>query len=149
MHTLGQPSQLLRLGRRGPKLATLASTLLEFRVHFAVILILFCSASAQTVSHFRFTEKPGPYAVGLRVIEQYDYTRTFHSSLDVLGKPYTGERARPLQTLIWYPAAISTAKKMTVANYTQLLATETNFVHPLISSDWQTWIKAVSPHAAR
>ena len=110
------------------------------------VLALFCSlASAQTVAHFRFTEQPGPYAVGLRVVEQYDYTRTFHSPLDVLGKPYTGERARPVQTLIWYPAEPSIAKKMTVADYTNLLAAEADFAHPHISSDWQAWIKAVTP----
>lgn len=110
------------------------------------VLALFCSvASGQAVPHFRFTEQPGTYAVGLRVVEQYDYTRTFHSPLDVLGKPYTGERARPIQTLIWYPADSSIAKKMTVADYTKLLAAETDFAHPQISSDWQAWIKAVTP----
>jgi hypothetical protein len=42
--------------------------------------------------------------VGLNVVEQYDYSRVYRHSTDALGKPYSGERARPLQTLVWYPA---------------------------------------------
>ncbi len=115
-------------------------------MHLIVLFALFsCVASAQTSPYFQFTEQPGPNAVGLKVVEQYDYTRTFHSPTDVLGKPYTGERARPIQTLIWYPAEASKAKKMTVANYAKLLATETDFANPHISSDWQNWIKSLTP----
>ncbi|WP_419805718.1 dienelactone hydrolase family protein [Terriglobus sp.] len=112
----------------------------------AVLFVLSsCFASAQTAPHFHFTLKPGPYAVGLRVVEQYDYTRTFHSKTDVLGKPYTDERARPIQTLIWYPATPSKANKMTVADYGKLLASETDFSHPGMSFRWQDWIKALTP----
>ncbi len=111
-----------------------------------VLFALFCCVtSAQTHPYFHFTEQPGPNAVGLRVVEQYDYTRTFHSATDVLGKPYTGERARPIQTLIWYPAKPSKAKKMTVADYAKLLASETDFANPHISSDWQGWVKSLTP----
>ncbi len=112
----------------------------------AILFILFSGlASAQTPPYFHFAEQPGPHAVGLKVVEQYDYTRTFHSSTDVLGKPYTGERARPIQTLIWYPAEPSKASKMTVADYGKLLASETDFAHPHLSSDSQGWIKAMTP----
>ena len=62
------------------------------------------AASAQNAPVFQFTEKPGPFQVGLHVVEQYDYSRIYRHSTDALGKPYSGERARPLQTLIWYPA---------------------------------------------
>ena len=86
-------------------------------------------ASAQKPPVFQFTGKPGPHAVGLKVIDQYDYSRTFRSRIDVLGKPFTGERARPIQTLIWYPAEKSSSKPMTVADYIDLLATETPFDH--------------------
>ena len=41
---------------------------------------------------------PGPYAVGFKVIEQYDRSRTWRLATDALGKPTQGERARPLQT---------------------------------------------------
>jgi dienelactone hydrolase len=78
---------------------------------------------------FHFTEKPGPYSVGLKVVHQYDYSRIFRESVDELGKPYEGERARPLQTLIWYPAEPG-GKSMTVGDYVRLVATETNFDKP-------------------
>lgn len=94
---------------------------------------------------FHFAEQPGPHAVGLKVINQYDYSRTFLSVTNDLGTPTTGERARPIQTLVWYPASVSSATKMTVGDYTQLLATETNFDKPQISSDWQSWIKGMAP----
>jgi tetratricopeptide (TPR) repeat protein len=89
---------------------------------------------------FHFTEKPGPDAVGLKVVEQYDFSRSYRSVTDELGKPYQGERARPLQTLIWYPAEKSNGKPMTVGDYADLLATETSFGRPELSPDWKQWI---------
>ena len=85
------------------------------------------SASAQNPQRFQFTEKPGPHAVGLKVVNQYDYSRTWRSTVDDLGEPYKGERARPLQTLIWYPAAKSGKATMTVRDYAMLRITETDF----------------------
>lgn len=60
---------------------------------------------AQAASNFNFAPQPGPHAVGLRVVEQYDYARAYRGSYDtVTGQPVTGEKARPVQTVIWYPA---------------------------------------------
>ena len=68
----------------------------------ALLIALVAAARAQSApvvasgdQRFHFTEKPGPYAVGLKVVEQYDFSRTFRSLTDELGKPYLGERARP------------------------------------------------------
>lgn len=83
--------------------------------------------AAQSATKFQFTEKPGPYTVGLKVVHQYDYSRTWHSTVDELGQPYTGERARPLQTLIWYPADKSAGTAMTLRDYAMLRVTETDF----------------------
>jgi hypothetical protein len=58
------------------------------------------TAVAQQVPVFQFMEKPGSHAVGLKVVEQYDFSRT-RQATDDLGKPYSKERARPLQTLIY------------------------------------------------
>lgn len=93
--------------------------------------------------HFHFTQKPGPDAVGLKVVEQYDFTRSYRSVIDDLGKPYRGERARPLQTLIWYPAQKSSGKPMTVGDYGELLATETTFGKPELSPDWKQWLEGM------
>jgi hypothetical protein len=86
--------------------------------------LLASMACAQTTFHF--TEKPGPHAVGLKVVEQYDTSRTYRPATNELGKPLNGERSRPLQTLIWYPAQSTSEKAMTVGDYAQLAATETS-----------------------
>src|ERR1700689_5194873 len=94
---------------------------------------------------FHFTEKPGPDAVGLKVVEQYDFSRSYRPVTDGWGKPNQGERARPLQTLIWYPAQKSNGKAMTVGDYGDLLATETSFGKPELWSDWKWWIEGMKP----
>ena len=95
--------------------------------------------------HFHFTEKPGSYAVGLKVVEQYDLSRTYRPKIDALGKSTMGERARPLQTLIWYPAEKSGKKPMTVGDYSDLLDTETNFGKPKLWGEWKSWIDGMKP----
>jgi len=67
---------------------------------------LLSDANGHASAGFRFTEKPGPFAVGFKVVEQYDGSRIFLGRTDpVTGQPITANRARPIQTLIWYPAA--------------------------------------------
>jgi dienelactone hydrolase/predicted negative regulator of RcsB-dependent stress response len=127
----------------------LAATLLLVVVVLAAFVT---AANAQSTSavaagdqRFHFTEKPGPYTVGLRVVDQYDFSRTYRPLTDTLGKPYQGERARPLQTLIWYPAQKTSGKSMTVGDYSDLLATETSFGKPELWSDWKSWIEGMKP----
>lgn len=88
------------------------------------------SACAQSQDSFVIKASFGPYAVGFRLVEQYDYSRTFAPLLDVLGKPFQGERARPIQTLIWYPAQKNGARHMTVGDYVAIGRTEVSFGHP-------------------
>ena len=99
----------------------------------AVLALCLCSgsvfASSQT-SIFQFLQKPGPYPVGFKVVNQYDRSRTYSSSPKDPSKSSISESARPLQTLIWYPSLKSTAKPMTVGGYTQLADTEVNFGDP-------------------
>ena len=99
---------------------------------FLVLVLMSPSLSltAQTGPPFKMLEPPGPFAVGLRVVEQYDYSRAFQPAIDELGKPYGGERARPLQTLVWYPARHTDAKPMVFGDYVALKATETSFGSP-------------------
>jgi len=95
---------------------------------------------------FSFREEPGPYAVGLRVVEQYDYSRVFQPAFDEFGRPYRGERARPLQTLIWYPAQRTPAKPMAFGDYMSLSETETSFGDPkLLTSSGQWFIDGAKP----
>ncbi len=106
------------------------------------------AALAQKATLFQFTEKPGPHLVGFKVVEQYDYSRTYRSRTNDLGAPYPGERARPLQTLIWYPAEKSTLKPMTVGDYGNLAATETSFGKPTLSVDHKHWLDGIKPTLA-
>jgi dienelactone hydrolase len=103
------------------------------------------TALAQNTPLFHFTEKPGPHPVGLKVVEQYDYSRTYRPRTNALGKSYEGERARPLQTLIWYPAEKSTLKPMTVGDYGNLAASETSFDKPTLSVDHKHWLDGIKP----
>jgi dienelactone hydrolase len=109
------------------------------------LLMLDVSPRAQQAPLFHFEPKPGSYGVGLKVVEQYDHSRVFRSATDVLGKPYTGERDRPLQTLIWYPAATGSAKPMIVKDYVDLYPSETDFDHPHAWSALKDLIDGMKP----
>jgi tetratricopeptide (TPR) repeat protein len=109
------------------------------------LMFLAVMLHAQTGPVFHFEPKPGPYGVGLKVVEQYDHSRVFRSATDALGKPYVGERDRPLQTLIWYPAVAGAAKHMTVKDYVDLLPSEIDFEHPQIWDNWKDYVAAVQP----
>ncbi|HEU4373419.1 MAG TPA: dienelactone hydrolase family protein [Telluria sp.] len=90
---------------------------------------------AQAASGFVFSNEPGPHGVGLRIVQQYDYSRTYKAKIDLLsGQPSTGERARPLQTLIWYPAAKGGAP-VHYMDYFRTVATEEVFQRPAAEID--------------
>src|SRR5689334_2338837 len=85
----------------------------------AALLVIAARAGAQ--STLSFTLPPGPFAVGFRAVEQYDHTRTFGGAFDEDGKPVIGERARPIQTSIWYPSsAPASAPRMRYRDYVDL-----------------------------
>ena len=93
-------------------------------------------ALAENYTAVNFLEKPGPHAVGVKVVEQYDRTRQF-------GSP--AEPARPLQTLIWYPAQKSTQPAMTMGDYLALMDTEVSFGKPQRTQDGdrlKSWLQA-------
>jgi hypothetical protein len=78
---------------------------------------------------FQFLQKPGPYPVGLKVVNQYDPSRKFPVTSDRPEAP-AGQGGRPLQTLIWYPALQSSSKPMTVEDYVELADREIHFDTP-------------------
>ncbi|MDV6331240.1 tetratricopeptide repeat protein [Asticcacaulis sp. 201] len=95
---------------------------------FYLILALWLAPSlAFASSNFTRVIPPGPYAVGLKVVTQYDYSRGYGGANDpVTGVRKTGERARPIQTLIWYPAEASGAG-LTLGDYLKLGASDDDF----------------------
>jgi dienelactone hydrolase len=94
---------------------------------------------------FHFAGSAGPHRVGLKVVEQYDYSRSYRGSVDQFGKPSEGERARPIQTLIWYPAEHGDAPPMTVRGYLDLWATQVSFGAPVITTRAAQWRSAMAP----
>jgi pimeloyl-ACP methyl ester carboxylesterase len=112
-----------------------------------IVLAMLCSgvSIAGDIPQFRFSQSTGPYSVGFRVVEQYDYSRAFHLALDSLGKPYQGERARPMQTLIWYPAERSDRFPMTVKDYSHLWTTEISFGEPKMPDSARLWLLGMGP----
>lgn len=86
------------------------------------------TAGADEAPLFRFTAPAGAHAVGLSVVEQSDPSRAWGPE----------KRARPLQTLIWYPAR-RVAEPMTVRDYVNLWARETSFGRPALSAKAREW----------
>lgn len=71
--------------------------------------------------------KPGPYAVGFRLIQVYDYSRTIGPKYDFEGKP-RGEIARPMQIAVWYPAkAMDKPAFMKYEDYIYTMMSELDF----------------------
>jgi len=119
---------------------------MTIRFLFATLLLwlgfLAPACAATEPSGFQFMATPGPYAVGLKVIDQYDGRRpapTVDGS-----KPIHDKRGRPLQTLVWYPAQKKTGAAMTVGDYVALAATQFHFDAPDPRNRWATSLLSAS-----
>ncbi len=93
----------------------------------AVCLALFaCSTFAHSQTADLKLER-GPHGVGLRVLQQYDYSRVYKTRYDTItGQQVKGERARPVQTLVWYPSAQS-GTGIAYSEYLRTAITEDDF----------------------
>jgi dienelactone hydrolase len=119
----------------------MGSKIVLFCFGYAVVQVF---ALSQT-SEFQFLQKPGPYPVGLKVVDQYDRSRPYPASAKDSSKSPVGEDARPLQTLIWYPSLRSISRPMTVGDYAQLADTEIHFDAPHPEQNrWRTLLKTSS-----
>jgi dienelactone hydrolase len=94
---------------------------------FLALVLLAASSAAGAADTFAFSNEPGPYAVGVLVKAQYDYSRVYRPAFDmVTGQPETHERARPIQAITWYPAK-SKGKPLTWRDYMATKPTEDTF----------------------
>ena len=108
---------------------------------FVVYLHWFSFGGLQT-SSFQFLQKPGPYPVGLKVVNQYDHSLAYPGFSKNLSKSAVGDDPRTLQTLIWYPSLRGVGKPMTVGDYTQLADTEIHFDAPHPEDNrWRSLLK--------
>src|SRR5688572_15045285 len=89
---------------------------------FAFILFTVTVASAE--SPFWGNLKNGPHTVGFQIIEKFDHGRPFKRKLDYEGKLTTGDRSRPIQINVWYPAKAGKGAAMVLRDYIHLTATE-------------------------
>src|SRR5215471_14376368 len=103
------------------------------RANLLTALVLFMLGGSGTALSqfppFQFLQKPGPYPVGLKVVNQYDPSRKFPAVHDP-GETPARQESRPFQTLIWYPALHSSSKPMTVEDYVALADSEIHFDTP-------------------
>ena len=101
---------------------------------FALGCLLVALSSVDAVptgtAQFRNEAAAGPHAAGFRVVNQYDYSRVFQPQIDELGHPWAGERARPIQTFIWYPAEKTSKPTMTWGDYVALDGNQVSFDRP-------------------
>lgn len=94
-----------------------------------MIFLLCATMTANAGDNFTFSNPSGPHAVGVKVVQQYDRTRLYKTRIDlVTGEPVQGERARPIQAVVWYPAELDGgAKPVTYRDYLETTPTEDAF----------------------
>jgi pimeloyl-ACP methyl ester carboxylesterase len=117
---------------------------LKTRILPAVLALGLCHGSVFAASSrtfpFQFLQKPGPYPVGLKVVDQYDRSRTYRATDS--SRSSAIDEARPLQTLIWYPSLRRPAKPMTVGDYVRLADREIHFNAPDEKENrWRSFLK--------
>ena len=93
-----------------------------------LVCLLLCSTmAAHAADTFHFRAAPGPHAVGVNVVQQYDRSRLYKTAVDpYTGEPARGERARPLQAIVWYPADAG-GRRQTFRDYLETGPTEDDF----------------------
>jgi pimeloyl-ACP methyl ester carboxylesterase len=111
----------------------------------ALASALLVPAGAQEGKAFVFSEAPGPLPVGLKVVQQYDLSRSSDLSSASIAPALDKGQARPLQTLVWYPAQVAGIRSMTVGDYTKLLETETTSGKPDLTKDAADIIAGLRP----
>jgi len=105
-----------------------------FRVaHPLLLLVAFAGnahAALPAAASAAIIPEAGPHAVGLRIVQQYDYSRVLEAPVDAFGKEAKAGPGRPIQTFVWYPARRSGAAPMLVADYRQASLADVDFDLP-------------------
>ena len=89
-----------------------------------LLIVSFATVCADAAAGIDFPITPGRYAVGYRVVHQRDPARTFPGEANAAGARELV--ARPIQTLVWYPADKGTSP-MPYREYFSLNVTRTKF----------------------
>jgi dienelactone hydrolase len=94
-----------------------------------LVFLLLCGliSGLAVAANPSFPGGAGPYDVGLRVVQLHDRSRVYFDKFDlVTGLPVNGERVRPIQALVWYPAK-NNGTTLRYADYLRITATEEQF----------------------
>ncbi|MBA4094469.1 MAG: dienelactone hydrolase, partial [Candidatus Accumulibacter sp.] len=91
-------------------------------------VLLLAAGIGQAAPRFVFPNPPGPFAVGFRAVHQLDHARAYGGETDAATGKRRLEPARPVQTLVWYPAAAAPAgEPMVFGDYLRLTGSEDDF----------------------
>jgi len=106
----------------------------------SLLLALVLSAPSGAQQALPNDNQPGPYAVGFRAVEQVDASRAYQSASAAAAS------ARPIQTLVWYPA-LKGGKPMRYDDYIALLGWDDDFSRTSqqqakVVADWLTAVVA-------
>jgi len=93
----------------------------------SLLTLSFLITSSTAALAQSITPAPGPHAVGLHIVQQYDNSRGATPKLAIFddGKPLAA--ARPMQTLVWYPAQASRTAHVRYLDYLQSNLTGNDF----------------------
>jgi dienelactone hydrolase len=103
-----------------------------------ILLLVLWGASANTSAapNVTFPNDQGIYGVGLRLVQQYDRARVYKDKTDLMsGTLDKGERARPMQTLIWYPTKKMAGISLRYNDYLRSASTEVQFERSVAEVD--------------
>lgn len=96
-------------------------------LRFVLLLVVGLMGQA-CAAPLSFPGGSGQFGVGLRVVQLYDRSRVYPDRIDlVTGGDTQGERARPIQALVWYPADRQGGAAMHYRDYLRTAATEELF----------------------
>lgn len=94
------------------------------------LLVLFFSITSSScfAGQFIFPDAQAQYGVGLHVVQLLDRSRAYAGKVDMVsGTAAQGERARPIQALVWYPSAERHREGIRYNDYLRMAATEEKF----------------------
>jgi hypothetical protein len=127
--------------RSGSLILILRENKMRCQIQLGVFFLAFCLARLVLADSAPLLPATliGPHPVGMRLEQQYDYSRFSRPAFDIVsGQASSGPRVRPIQTLVWYPAQAadkSSAKTsdmpMQYSDYARTTITQQQYAFPL------------------
>jgi dienelactone hydrolase len=124
-------------------------------IRLATLFLLFCFSGLSSAQQaLPFYNAPGAYGIGLRVVRQYDPSRTYAPAPEgAMATQRPAGRGRPIQTAIWYPAKNgASGNPMRYDDYLNLLGWDDDFdrtpaAQAKVVADWLKMVTGDKPAA--